>query len=55
MISSFQDSLCILNISKNNIDEIWDLAPLKKLTHLFAADNQLQDLQVKYDFHESIL
>ncbi|KAI7792322.1 protein phosphatase 1 regulatory subunit 42 [Triplophysa rosa] len=44
-ISSISDSLSILNISKNNIDEIWDLTPLKKLTHLFAADNQLQDLQ----------
>ncbi|XP_051542669.1 protein phosphatase 1 regulatory subunit 42 [Myxocyprinus asiaticus] len=44
-ISSLSESLCILNISKNNIDEIWDMAPLKKLTHLFAADNQLQDIQ----------
>ncbi|XP_055037421.2 protein phosphatase 1 regulatory subunit 42 [Misgurnus anguillicaudatus] len=44
-ISSISESLCILNISKNNIDQIWDLAPLIKITHLFAADNQLQDLQ----------
>uniref|UniRef100_A0A671KJW5 Protein phosphatase 1, regulatory subunit 42 n=1 Tax=Sinocyclocheilus anshuiensis TaxID=1608454 RepID=A0A671KJW5_9TELE len=34
-ISSLSETLCILNISKNNIDEIWDLAPLRKLTHLY--------------------
>uniref|UniRef100_A0A673I0V3 Protein phosphatase 1, regulatory subunit 42 n=1 Tax=Sinocyclocheilus rhinocerous TaxID=307959 RepID=A0A673I0V3_9TELE len=44
-ISSLSETLCILNISKNNIDEIWDLAPLRKLTHLYATDNQLQDIQ----------
>uniref|UniRef100_A0A671T986 Protein phosphatase 1 regulatory subunit 42 n=1 Tax=Sinocyclocheilus anshuiensis TaxID=1608454 RepID=A0A671T986_9TELE len=44
-IEFFQETLCILNISKNNIDEIWDLAPLRKLTHLYATDNQLQDIQ----------
>ncbi|XP_067290399.1 protein phosphatase 1 regulatory subunit 42 [Pseudorasbora parva] len=44
-ISSLSETLCILNICKNNIDEIWDLAPLRKLTHLFAADNQLQDIE----------
>uniref|UniRef100_A0A671RC99 Protein phosphatase 1, regulatory subunit 42 n=1 Tax=Sinocyclocheilus anshuiensis TaxID=1608454 RepID=A0A671RC99_9TELE len=43
-ISSLSETLCILNISKNNIDEIWDLAPLRKLTHLYATDNQLQDI-----------
>ncbi|KAG1943914.1 leucine-rich repeat-containing protein [Pimephales promelas] len=44
-ISSLSETLCILNICKNNIDDIWELAPLRKLTHLFAADNQLQDIQ----------
>uniref|UniRef100_A0A673NL22 Protein phosphatase 1 regulatory subunit 42-like n=1 Tax=Sinocyclocheilus rhinocerous TaxID=307959 RepID=A0A673NL22_9TELE len=44
-ISSLSETLCILNISKNNIDELWDLAPLRKLTHLYATDNQLQDIQ----------
>ncbi|KAK7118401.1 hypothetical protein R3I94_022038 [Phoxinus phoxinus] len=44
-ISSLSETLCILNICKNNIDEIWDLAPLRKLAHLFAADNQLQDIK----------
>ncbi|XP_026057099.1 protein phosphatase 1 regulatory subunit 42-like isoform X2 [Carassius auratus] len=43
-ICSLSETLCILNISRNNIDEIWDLAPLRKLTHLFATDNQLQDI-----------
>ncbi|KAI2648967.1 Protein phosphatase 1 regulatory subunit 42 [Labeo rohita] len=40
-----EEALCILNISKNNIDEIWDLAPLRKLSHLYATDNQLRDMQ----------
>ncbi|XP_050953690.1 protein phosphatase 1 regulatory subunit 42 isoform X2 [Labeo rohita] len=44
-ISSLSEALCILNISKNNIDEIWDLAPLRKLSHLYATDNQLRDMQ----------
>ncbi|KAF5897497.1 COP9 signalosome complex subunit 5, partial [Clarias magur] len=38
-------SLCVLNINNNNIDEILDLAILNKLTHLYAADNQLDDIQ----------
>ncbi|KAM9436298.1 protein phosphatase 1 regulatory subunit 42 isoform 2-T2 [Clarias gariepinus] len=38
-------SLCVLNINNNNIDEILDLAILNKLTHLHAADNQLDDIQ----------
>lgn len=41
-----QDSLCVLNINSNNIDEMLDLAVLNKLTHLYAADNQLEDIQV---------
>ncbi|XP_010884176.2 protein phosphatase 1 regulatory subunit 42 isoform X1 [Esox lucius] len=39
------ECLTVLNINKNNIDEIRDLAVLKKLTHFFAAENQLQDMQ----------
>lgn len=35
-----------MNINNNNIDEILDLAVLNKLTHLYAADNQLWDIQV---------
>lgn len=41
-----QASLSVLNISKNNIDEIRDLAPLSKLTHLNASDNKLSDIEV---------
>lgn len=44
---SLQESLGVLNINKNNIDDVRDLAILKKLTHFFAADNQLQDMQVR--------
>ncbi|XP_067108188.1 protein phosphatase 1 regulatory subunit 42 [Osmerus mordax] len=42
---SLAESLNILNITKNNIDEIKDLAVLKNLTQLFAADNKLSDTQ----------
>ncbi|XP_046689769.1 protein phosphatase 1 regulatory subunit 42 isoform X2 [Silurus meridionalis] len=38
-------SLCILNISNNKIDEVQDLAVLNKLTHFYAAENQLEDIQ----------
>lgn len=47
---SLQESLCVLNITKNNIDELLDLAALKQLTHLYAADNQLEDIQVLLRF-----
>ncbi|KAG9347958.1 hypothetical protein JZ751_003975 [Albula glossodonta] len=42
---SLADSLCVLNISHNNVDEIKDLAVLMSLTHFFATNNQLQDIQ----------
>ncbi|KAK6293130.1 protein phosphatase 1 regulatory subunit 42 isoform X1 [Coregonus clupeaformis] len=42
---SLAESLGVLNINKNNLDDVRDLAILKKLTHFFAADNQLQDMQ----------
>lgn len=29
---------------------MWDLAPLRKLTHLYATDNQLQDIKVNIYF-----
>ncbi|KAB5533275.1 hypothetical protein PHYPO_G00129920 [Pangasianodon hypophthalmus] len=44
-VHSLSESLCVLNINNNNIDEIQDLAVLNKLTHLYAADNQLEDIQ----------
>ncbi|KAK6299657.1 hypothetical protein J4Q44_G00296900 [Coregonus suidteri] len=42
---SLAKSLGVLNINRNNIDDVRDLAVLKKLTHFSAADNQLQDMQ----------
>ncbi|XP_042566247.1 protein phosphatase 1 regulatory subunit 42 [Clupea harengus] len=42
---SLAESLSVLNINNNNIDEIRDLAPLIKLTHLYASDNQLRDIE----------
>ncbi|XP_076869491.1 protein phosphatase 1 regulatory subunit 42 isoform X2 [Brachyhypopomus gauderio] len=44
-VLSLSESLCVLNINKNNIDEVRDLAVLSKLTHFFAAENHLQDMQ----------
>ncbi|KAM6977655.1 protein phosphatase 1 regulatory subunit 42 [Aplochiton taeniatus] len=44
-LHSLAESLCVLNINKNNIDEIRDLAVLTRLRHMSAADNKLQDLQ----------
>lgn len=41
-----QESLCVLNINNNNIDEIRDLAVLKELKYLSAADNKLHDMEV---------
>lgn len=42
-----QDSLCVLNISGNNIDDIGDLRVLRKLQHFSAADNNLHQVAVK--------
>ncbi|CAL8319468.1 unnamed protein product [Boreogadus saida] len=39
------DSLCVLNISQNAVDEVWDLGVLRGLTHLSATDNLLQHVQ----------
>lgn len=43
---SGQDSICVLNINNNNIDEIKDLAALRELQHFSAADNKLHDMEV---------
>ncbi|XP_042691443.1 protein phosphatase 1 regulatory subunit 42 [Centrocercus urophasianus] len=48
-LRSLAKSLSVLNISNNNIDELEELAVLENLSHLRAADNQLQhtkDLEV---------
>ncbi|KAF7668851.1 hypothetical protein LDENG_00279490 [Lucifuga dentata] len=42
---SLAESLCVLNITNNNIDGIRDLAVLKELQHLSAADNKLHDME----------
>ncbi|KAM4605915.1 protein phosphatase 1 regulatory subunit 42 [Polymixia lowei] len=42
---SLANSLCVLNINNNNIDEIGDLEVLKELNHFSAADNKLHDME----------
>ncbi|XP_072234454.1 protein phosphatase 1 regulatory subunit 42 [Leuresthes tenuis] len=42
---SLAESLCVLNINRNNIDDIRDLSVLKELRHLSAADNKLHRIE----------
>ncbi|XP_034416367.1 protein phosphatase 1 regulatory subunit 42 [Cyclopterus lumpus] len=42
---SLAESLCVLNINNNNIDDIRDLTVLKKLQHFSAADNRLYNME----------
>ncbi|XP_034562116.1 protein phosphatase 1 regulatory subunit 42 [Notolabrus celidotus] len=42
---SLAHSLCVLNINNNNIDDIKDLAVLKELQHVSAADNKLNNME----------
>lgn len=42
-LHSLAKSLCVLNISNNNIDELKELAVLENLTQLVAMDNHLTD------------
>ncbi|OXB55152.1 hypothetical protein ASZ78_001383 [Callipepla squamata] len=44
-LRSLAKSLTVLNISNNNIDELEELAVLENLSHLRAADNQLQHMK----------
>ncbi|XP_031460733.1 protein phosphatase 1 regulatory subunit 42 isoform X1 [Phasianus colchicus] len=44
-LRSLAKSLSVLNISNNNIDELKELAVLENLSHLRAADNQLQHMK----------
>ncbi|KAM3860716.1 protein phosphatase 1 regulatory subunit 42 [Diretmus argenteus] len=46
---SLAESLCVLNISNNNIDEIRDLSALRELEHFSAADNKLHDMEEMED------
>lgn len=41
-----QESLCVLKIDHNNIDEIKDLTVLKELRHFSAPDNKLHSMEV---------
>lgn len=41
-----QESLRVLNINNNNIDDIRDLTVLKELQHFSAADNKLHNMEV---------
>lgn len=50
-----QDSLCVLNISRSNVDDIRDLRGLRKLQHFSAADNKLQQVAVKATFYLTFL
>ncbi|XP_034718330.1 protein phosphatase 1 regulatory subunit 42 isoform X1 [Etheostoma cragini] len=42
---SLAESLCVLNINNNNIDDIRDLTALKGLQKFSAADNQLHNVE----------
>ncbi|XP_070784573.1 protein phosphatase 1 regulatory subunit 42 [Enoplosus armatus] len=42
---SLAESLCVLNINNNNIDDIRDLTALKELQHLSAAGNKLHNME----------
>ncbi|XP_054478756.1 protein phosphatase 1 regulatory subunit 42 [Anoplopoma fimbria] len=42
---SLSESLCVLNINNNNIDDIRDLVVLKELHHFSAADNRLYNIE----------
>ncbi|XP_072427594.1 protein phosphatase 1 regulatory subunit 42 isoform X2 [Chiloscyllium punctatum] len=44
-LQSLKKSLCVLNIKKNNIDEIKELACLGNLTQFIAEDNRIQDIK----------
>ncbi|XP_049912772.1 protein phosphatase 1 regulatory subunit 42 [Epinephelus moara] len=44
-LRSLAESLCVLNINNNNIDDIRDLTVLKELQHFSAADNKLHNME----------
>ncbi|XP_066538439.1 protein phosphatase 1 regulatory subunit 42 isoform X2 [Hoplias malabaricus] len=44
-VLALSGSLNVLNINNNNIDELQDLVGLNKVTHFYAADNQLQNME----------
>ncbi|XP_059838235.1 protein phosphatase 1 regulatory subunit 42 isoform X1 [Hypanus sabinus] len=44
-LQSLKNSLCVLNIKKNNIDEIKELACLENLNQFMAEENQIHDIK----------
>ncbi|CAG5895925.1 protein phosphatase 1 regulatory subunit 42 isoform 1-T3 [Menidia menidia] len=42
---SLAESLCVLNINNNNIDDIRDLSVLKELKHFSATNNKLHSIE----------
>ncbi|KAL4630932.1 protein phosphatase 1 regulatory subunit 42 [Arapaima gigas] len=44
-LHSLSEPLHVLNISKNNVDDVRDLLVLKNLKHFFAADNRIHDMK----------
>ncbi|XP_067831975.1 protein phosphatase 1 regulatory subunit 42 [Heptranchias perlo] len=44
-LQSLKKSLCVLNIKKNNIDEIKELSCLGNLNQFMAEDNQIRDIK----------
>ncbi|XP_059183042.1 protein phosphatase 1 regulatory subunit 42 [Centropristis striata] len=44
-LRSLAESLCVLNISNNNIDDIKDLTVLQELQHFSAAHNRLHNME----------
>ncbi|XP_051878572.1 protein phosphatase 1 regulatory subunit 42 [Pristis pectinata] len=44
-LQSLKKSLCVLNIKKNNIDEIKELACLENLNQFMAEENQIHDIK----------
>uniref|UniRef100_A0A5F8HE07 Protein phosphatase 1 regulatory subunit 42 n=1 Tax=Monodelphis domestica TaxID=13616 RepID=A0A5F8HE07_MONDO len=54
-LQSLANSLSILNISNNNIDEIRELEVLENLTQLIAVDNQLLHVKSIYRYTVQML
>ncbi|XP_041670426.1 protein phosphatase 1 regulatory subunit 42 [Cheilinus undulatus] len=55
---SLSESLCVLNINNNNIDDIKNLSVLKELQQFSAADNKLsniEDLEVVFSHWPELL
>ncbi|XP_069777434.1 protein phosphatase 1 regulatory subunit 42 isoform X10 [Narcine bancroftii] len=44
-LQSLKKSLCVLNIKKNNIDEIKEFACLENLNQFMAEENQIHDIK----------